>query len=129
MTLRAKSSFVIDKKDAAPVDWEGGKMGHNSFYKSFTGDLSGSSVVKAIMLMTDNGGPAVYVGVERFDCTLSGRKGTFLLTHSAVMHNGSQHGLWTIVPGSGTGELADIHGQGEIAPNHEFVLDYDFNPE
>ena len=129
MALRAQSSFVIDKKDAAAVEWEGGNMGHNSFYKTFTGDLVGTSLVKAIMLMTENGGPAVYVGIERFDCTLMGRKGTFLLTHSAVMHNGAQHGLWTIVAGSGTGELADIHGQGEILPKHEFVLDYDFNPE
>ena len=129
MALRAHSSFVIDKKDAAPIEWQGGNMGQNSFYKTFTGDLAATSVVKAIMLMTDSGGPAVYVGIERIEGELMGRKGSFLLTHSAVMHSGAQHGLWTIVTGSGTGELADIHGTGEILPKHEFVLDYDFNPE
>ena len=129
MALRAHSSFVIDRKDAAPAAWEGGQLGINSFYKTFTGDFAGTSMVRAVMLMTDDGGPAVYTGIERFDGTLMGRRGTFLLTHSAVMHKGVQHGEWAIVTGSGTGELADIHGTGEITPNHTFTLDYDFNPE
>ena len=45
------------------------------------------------------------------------------------MSSGTQHALWTIVTGSGTGELAGIHGTGEITPGHNFMLNYDFNPE
>ncbi|MEP6779127.1 MAG: DUF3224 domain-containing protein [Gemmatimonadaceae bacterium] len=117
---------MIDKKDAAPVEWAGGHMGHNSFYKTFTGDITGTSLVKAIMLMTDSPGPAVYVGIERYDCTVRGKKGTFLLTHSAVMLNGAQAAQWTIVEGSGTDELKGIRGRGEILPKHDFVLEYEF---
>ena len=122
---RAQSSFVIDRKDASPVEWANGHMGHNSFYKTFTGDIAGTSIVKAIMLMTDAPGPAVYVGIERFDCTVQGRKGTFLLTHNGVMLNGAQTAQWTIVEGSGTGELTGIRGRGEILPKHDFVLEYE----
>lgn len=129
MALGARSTFVIDRKEAAPVAWTGGAMGRNTFHKTFTGELAGTSVVEAVMLMSDAPGPAVYVGIERFDCTLLDRRGTFLLTHSAVMQGGAQHGLWTIVTGSGTGELTGIHGTGEILPGHAFTLTYDFNPE
>lgn len=123
---RAESSFVIDKKDATPVEWTGGHMGHNSFYKTFTGDITGTSIVKAIMLMTESLGPAVYVGIERYDCAVLGKKGTFLLTHSAVMLNGAQQAQWIIVEGSGTDDLKGIRGRGEILPKHDFVLEYEF---
>ncbi len=122
---RAQSSFVIDRKEAAPVEWAGGHMGHNSFYKIFTGDIVGTSVVKAIMLMTESPGPAVYVGIERFDCTIQQRKGTFLMTHSAVMANGQQQGVWAIVEGSGTDGLKGISGHGDILPDHAFTLEYE----
>lgn len=123
MTHVAQSSFVIDKKDTAPVDWEGGHMSHNSFYKTFTGDITGTSLVKAVMLMAENG-PAVYVGIERYDVAISGKKGTFLLTHTAYMPDPSVITRWEIVPGSGTGELAGIAGTGVIEPGHNFRLEY-----
>jgi hypothetical protein len=124
MTLVAQSSFVIDKKDAAPVEWEGGHMSQNSFYKTFTGDITGTSLVKAIMMMSENAGPAVYVGVERYDVTVNGKKGTFLLTHTAYMPDPQKITRWEIVPGSGSGELTGISGTGEIQPGHNFRLEY-----
>jgi hypothetical protein len=124
MTKLAKSAFTIDKRDLQPATWEGGQMGRTRFDKTFTGELAGTSVVEAIMLRTDNDGPAVYAGIERFDCTLEGRKGTFLLLHAATMRGSHQDATWKIVSGSGTGELAGIHGHGEIHPNHDFILTY-----
>ena len=121
----AKSAFTVDKRDMLPVEWEGGQMSRTRFFKTFTGELSGTSVVEAIMAGLSNNGPMVYVAIERFDCTLRGRKGTFVLTHSATSHGSEQTGLWTIVAGSGTGELAGLRGHGEILPNHDFVLTYE----
>ena len=65
-----------------------------------------------------------YVGLERIEGTLHGRTGTFVLLHSATGSQGEQHGSWTIVPGSGGGELAGIRGSGEITDQHDFVLEY-----
>jgi len=124
MTHVAQSSFVIDKKDAAPVEWEGGHMSQNSFYKTFSGDIIGTSLVKAVMLVTENSGPAVYVGVERYDVSVNGKQGTFVLTHTAVMPDPEKRTRWEIVAGSGSGELTGIAGAGEIQPGHNFRLEY-----
>jgi len=125
MTKRAKSAFTIDKRDMQPIAWEGGQMARTRFDKTFTGELVGTSVIEAIMLRTDKEGPAVYSGVERFDCTLDGLKGTFLLLHSATMRGAHNDSSWKIVSGSGTGELVGIRGEGDILPNHDFILTYE----
>jgi hypothetical protein len=125
MPRTAKSSFVIDKKTPSPVSFEGGQMAHTRFEKTFTGDIVGTSVVEALLAGLDNGGPAVYVGIERFDCTVEGKKGTFVLMHAATQHDSGGSASWTVVKGSGTGELAGISGDGQILPNHDFVLTYD----
>jgi hypothetical protein len=120
----ANSAFVIDKKDSTPLEFEGGHMSQNNFHKTFTGDITGSSLVKAIMMVSENSGPAVYVGIERYDVTINGRKGSFMLTHTAYMPDPDKLTRWEIVPGSGSGELTGISGQGEILPGHNFRLDY-----
>jgi hypothetical protein len=119
------SPFTVDKRDSTPVDWQGGQMTRSRFYKTFTGDIEGTSIVEAVMLMTD--GPMVYVGIERFDVSIKGKKGSFLLTHTAVAKNDGKS-VWTVVDASGTGELLGIKGSGEILPEHVFVLDYELTP-
>lgn len=104
-------------------------MSHNSFHKTFTGDIEGTSLVKAVMLLTENSGPAVYVGIERFDCTVHGRTGTFLLTHTALMPDPGARTRWEIVQGSGSGDLQGIAGSGEIQPDHNFRLTYTLGSE
>ena len=123
MTQQAKSSFVIDARDADPVPWEGGQMSRTRIAKTLTGDVVGTSVVETVMLGTD-GGPAAYVGIERYDVTVHGRAGTFLLTHAATMLGDQASAVLTIVPGSGTGELAGIAGTAQITPGHDFLLEY-----
>lgn len=131
MRQHAEGAFVIDQRDETPIDWAGARMRRAHWTKKFTGDLSGTSAVEFIMGELDGagGGEAarVYVGVERFDCTLRGRSGTFVLVHTATMLGSEHQAQWTILPGSGTGELAGISGQAEILPNHDFILDYDLH--
>ncbi len=99
-------------------------MSRTRFVKTFTGELTGTGIVEAVMLRTDDDGPAVYVGIERIEGTLHWQAGSFLPLHSATMLGGEQAASWTIVPGSGTGGLAGISGSGEITPDHDLVLDY-----
>jgi hypothetical protein len=121
---QAKSSFVIDRREVDPVPWDGGQMSRTRIAKTFTGDVVGTSVVETVMLGTDNGGPAVYVGIERFDVTVHGHPGTFLMTHTATMYGDEHILVLAVVPGSGTGALQGISGTGQITPDHDFVLDY-----
>ncbi len=123
----AKSAFTVDDRDATPVEWDGGEMSRTRFAKTFTGDLVGSSVVEATMLMMENAGPVAYVGLERIEGSLHGRAGTFVLLHAASGHGGEQVASWTVVAGSGTGELAGIRGSGEITDQHDLVLNYELD--
>jgi hypothetical protein len=124
--MTAKGSFVIDNKDVHPVEWQGGQMSHTRFHKTFSGDLTGTSIVEAIMMAGDNDGASVYVGIERFECVVHGKSGTFLLTHSATHHASGGAAEWKIAAGSGTGELQGITGSAQILPRHEFELTYEF---
>ena len=127
MHHHAKGAFTIDGRDASPIDWEGGQMSRTRFAKTFTGEIAGTSIVEATMLRLEQEGPAIYVGIERFDCVLRGRAGTFVLLHLATALGREQKGTWTIVAGSGTGELRSIRGHAEILPDHELALDYELD--
>ena len=67
----------------------------------------------------------VYVGVERFDVELQGRKGTFVVMHSSTMLGSDYEMNLQVVPGSGTSELAGITGTAQITPSHDLLLEYE----
>lgn len=69
-----------------------------------------------------------YVALEKVVGTLNGRQGSFVLVHRSLLRNGQPEG-WTvtIVPGSGTEELAGIEGEMRITikdGQHFYDLDY-----
>jgi hypothetical protein len=61
--------------------------------------------------------------------TLDGRSGSFVLQHGGILSPEGTSSQGTIVPGTGTGELADVRGDGTIAAdedgNHTLTLDYE----
>ncbi|MEV4457889.1 DUF3224 domain-containing protein [Microbispora sp. NPDC049633] len=111
--------------ELATEERQGATFGRNHIAKTFQGDLVGTSTTEILTVVTP-GGPAAYVGVEHFEGTLHGRKGTFVLQHGAASHNGGPWMKWQIVPTSGTGELAGLTGEGTIrvADGHHYLLDY-----
>lgn len=96
--------------------------------KTFHGDLTGTSVTE-LQTVTTASGPAAYVGIEHFEGTLHGRKGAFVLQHSAGDDGGARWLRWLIVPTSGTGELTGLRGEGQIVVDenggHSYTLDHD----
>jgi len=69
----------------------------------------------ATMVVTMTAGTAVkgsagYVAIERVSGTLQGRSGTFVLQHSGTMARGAFQLTITVVPDSGTGQLAGLTG-------------------
>ena len=72
-------------------------------------------------------GSAGYVAMEVVDGTLAGKKGTFVLQHSGTMSHGSQQLSVTVVPDSGTGQLAGLAGSMAIIiadGKHSYEFDY-----
>jgi hypothetical protein len=56
-------------------------------------------------------GSAGYVAMEKFNGTITGRKGSLMFQHSATMNAGQGDLNITVVPGSGTEELKGVTGK------------------
>ena len=125
----AVSSFVIDSFDEESpfVEDPGVQYARIRITKTFRGDIEAQSTVEMLSVRAENGG-AGYVAVERISGSVHGRSGSFAVLHMGTMAGESQWARWPVVPGSGTGDLARIAGEGriEIAPDgtHQLHLDY-----
>jgi hypothetical protein len=100
-----------------------------SLDKQFHGDLEATSKGEMIATQTDVKGSAGYVAMERVTGTLAGRKGSFVLQHSATMNRGVPELSITVVPDSGTDELTGLTGKMNIiiiiaAGKHSYEFDY-----
>ena len=115
MTQIAKGEFVVRLQ---PLGIEGlaeeSTLGRMSINKSISGDLVATTVGQMLSAMTKVKGSAGYVAIERVDGVLAGRKGTFVLQHMGTMNKGAPSLSVTVVPDSGTGELAGIAGEFNI---------------
>lgn len=102
-------------------------VGRMSIDKQFHGDLEGTSKGQMLAAMTDVKGSAGYVAMERVSGTLKGRAGTFVLQHSGTMTRGAQQLIITVVPDSGTGQLAGLTGKMAIIiadGKHSYEFEY-----
>ncbi len=107
---------------------EGGLVGRLSIDKTFRGDLSATGIGEMLSAGTAVKGSAGYVAVERVTGTLGGKAGSFILMHTGVMDRGRPSLNVTVVPDSGTGELAGLTGKMAIKRadgRHHYVFEYD----
>jgi hypothetical protein len=108
---------------------EGAALGRLSIDKRFHGDLDATSVGEMISAMTAVKGSASYSAIERVSGALHGRTGTFALQHTGIMNRGVPQLTITVVPDSGTGELAGLTGTMGIqieTGQHAYTFDYSF---
>ena len=131
MTTRAESSFAIDGWEEEEVhDADGVRIYRVKVTKVITGELEGTAQGWMTMAMAP-GDSAAYVGFDRLDVTVDGRRGSFVIRHNALMYAGGGDAAWDIVPGSGTGELTGIRGTSTVHRdddgNHTYAIDYDLN--
>jgi hypothetical protein len=132
MTMRASATFEIrDWEESAYEQFEGGrKLTRASVRKVFHGDLEGESTLQYLMAYPGDG-TASFVGHEHVVGQLDGREGSFVIQHSGSDDGHTARGTWFVVPGSGTGELRGLCGEGSFSasrdePQFRFTLDYDF---
>ena len=128
MTTHAKGTFEVKLVPGTTDDGpEGTSMGRMSIAKQFHGGLEGTSKGEMLSALTSVKGSAGYVAIERVTGTLQGRSGTFVLQHSGIMNRGAPSLTVTVVPNSGTGQLASISGTLTIAitdGKHSYDLEY-----
>jgi hypothetical protein len=85
-------------------------LGRMLIEKQFQGDLAATSRGQMLTGMTEVKGSGVYVAVEWVSGTLHGRSGAFILYHLGLMIRGVPQLTVSVVPDSGTGNLAGIAG-------------------
>ncbi len=101
--------------------------------KVYDGDVSGRSATLFTAAFDQATGRGTYIAMEAFEGSVDGRPGTFAYVHSATTSGADRsHEFFLVVPGSGTGELAGISGDGSMAVDedgtHRVTLDYELEP-
>lgn len=107
----------------------GANCGLAHMVKTFEGDLAGHSITWFLGCLNQETGEGSYAAVEAVEASVHGRRGTFNVVHAASTHGSDRYDEhFTIVPGSGTGELLGISGAGSIAIDedgtHRLELEY-----
>ena len=94
--------------------------------KRFHGDLEATSEGQMLASQSQVKGSAGYVAVERVTGTLKGRRGSFVLIHTGMMERGNPSLSVTVVPDSGTEELAGLRGTMHIdaGETHSYRFEY-----
>jgi Protein of unknown function (DUF3224) len=97
--------------------------------ENFSGDIEGKGVAE--FLQTARGeDEASFVGVERVSGKIGNKSGTFVLQDQGTLQGTTVSGTWFVVPGSGTGELQGLRGEGgfaaELGQGANIRLDYWF---
>jgi hypothetical protein len=112
MPSHASGTFDVKMTPQAATDKVGdATVGRYSLDKQFRGDLVGTSKGEMLAVGTAVEGSAGYVAMEQVRGTLNGRTGGFALQHTGTMMRGAAELNVTVVPDSGTGQLAGLAGK------------------
>ena len=128
MSTRISGKFDVKMIPQAPDAGDTtGVPGRMLLDKRYHGELEASSRGQMLAAQTTVKGSAGYVAIEQVTGTLQGRSGSFVLQHTGVMNRGVGSLTITVIPDSGTGELADLAGTMsiEIAGGvHSYVFEF-----
>ena len=115
MSQTARGTFIVK---LAPMAFEGqpegSPLGRMSIDKQISGDLVATTTGQMLSAMGEVKGSAGYVAIERVQGSLHGRQGAFTLQHTGTMNRGAPGLSVTVVPDSGSGELAGLSGNFKI---------------
>ncbi len=130
---KQRASGHTDVKSYEPVPYDEIADGPSLFEirinETFTGDIAGEGTVRVVQAARKDGS-ATFVGIERVRGAVSGRKGSFLLQTSGSLVGKAVTAAWFVVPGSGTGDIKGLRGEGgfkaQLGERGSIWLDYYF---
>jgi hypothetical protein len=112
---RAEATIAVNSSQAKPYDQTVGPgLLEIHIEETFTGDIEGESTVRALQVLREDR-TASMVSMQRFRGKLAGRQGTFVLQGDETVENGNIKAKWFVVPGSATGDLSGLRGEGGFA--------------
>ncbi|AFL87722.1 Protein of unknown function (DUF3224) [Terriglobus roseus DSM 18391] len=127
--MHATGTFKVNVKptEVSPVGKEAG-LGVMTIDKTWSGAIEGTS--KGQMTTSVTGKAMAYVALESMKVKVDGHSGTFVFMHSATMMSDDPQAAMlnvTVVPNSGTGDLAGIEGKLKIMidkTGHSYDFEY-----
>lgn len=132
MSEHATASFDIKSWNEEPYNEaeELPRLTRSTLISAYQGDIEGEGTAEILTVYRDDD-TATYLGLERVIGRLRGRSGSFVLQHTGTFEEGTAKTTWLVVPGSGTGELRGLRGEGGFAASEgrhvsSATLDYDF---
>ena len=130
MKKSANARFAIKTWDEKPYS-EGQdqpRLTRASVTKTYTGDIEGDAQVEYLMMYRSDGS-ATFVGLERVVGRIGGQAGTFVLQRMGVFESGQAKESYSVIPGSATGDLLGLLGDGTSdvghGMEHPFTLRYE----
>ncbi|MCU1428531.1 MAG: hypothetical protein JWL83_2531 [Actinomycetia bacterium] len=129
VTTHATGTFQLTGWDEKPyVEGDGvAKLTQAHVTQTFTGDIRGDGAVEWLMAYRSDG-TANFVGMQRVDGQIGDREGTFVLQIAGTFDGKEAKGSWFVVPGSGSGHLQGLEGEGGMSapmgPEATYTLDY-----
>jgi hypothetical protein len=130
MKKSANARFAIKSWDEKPYSEGEGRprLTRASVTKTYTGDIEAEGQVEYLMMYRPDGS-ATFVGLEQIVGRIGGRAGTFVLQRTGVFESGQAKESYSVIPGSATGDLQGLSGDGSSAVGHgmehPFTLSYE----
>src|SRR4051795_9539816 len=128
---RATGKITVKSYEPAPYDEpaDGPTLSRIHVEETFSGDIEAEGVVDFLQAQMADGS-ASFVGIERVTGSLGQRSGSFLLQDQGTVSGSTVSGEWFVVPGSGSGDLAGLRGEGgfsaQLGESAEVSLEYWF---
>ncbi|MEV7552777.1 DUF3224 domain-containing protein [Amycolatopsis sp. NPDC089917] len=128
------NTFAVKNWEEAIVSGvDGGpRVAHAHATFGYNGLIEGESVLDYLLYYAGegyDGEGTTAAGFERFEGSVDGRKGSFLIKHVCGFDAKGFSSTFVVVEGSGTGELAGLTGTGTTTgalgePTMSYTLDY-----
>jgi Protein of unknown function (DUF3224) len=140
MSRQVTGTYTVKSWDEKTWDgkpWNevpGSKVTHSLVTQAFTGGIEGEAICQQLVAYSGDT-YASFVGLHHVTGSVEGRSGSFVLQSSGTYSDNTARVTWFVVPGSGTGELVGLSGQGSYTagqegyPNVPYTLDYEFEEQ
>jgi hypothetical protein len=130
MSEHAEGTFEVTSWSEEQAEGLDGtvKVTRATFGQRFSGGIEADTVADTVMTYREDG-TADYLGYQRVLGQLGGRAGSFVLQSIGGFDGKVARADLTVVPGSGTGELAALRGTGTaevpMGTSGTYALDYE----
>jgi len=130
MKKTAHARFAITSWDEEPYSEDQGqpRLTRATVARDYAGDIDGKGQVEYLMMYRSDGS-ATFVGLEQIVGRVGAKSGTFVLQRTGVFEDGQAKESYSVIPGSATGDLQGLQGDGSSAVGHgmehPFTLSYE----